>query len=195
MEETERTILFTNTYTTDEKTDRQMFRRIRRIPRLLVFALSTAFLAYGIYWFIVLIKESKRTGEPFFGSSSSWIFLLGIVLYILIVVRELLAPGTFSKRQAKRLKESYGTEHITVKAAFSDDAVDFHNEASHGDMHLPYESLNLLTETEDLFLIRTAQRQIIALSKLGFDGVDIPGFRTFMEEKCPKAKRKWRKAD
>ena len=61
-------------------------------------------------------------------------------------------------------------------------------------MRVPYASLNLLTETEDLFLIRTAQRQIIALSKAGLDGTDVPGFRAFMDEKCPNAKRKWRKA-
>ena len=195
MEETERTILFTNTYTTDEKTDRQMFRRIRRIPRLLVFALSTAFSAYLVYLFVTLLQWSKETGEPLFSNSSVWILVLGALLLVLIIVRELLAPDTFSKRQAKRLKESYGTEHITVKATFSDDAIDFHNEASNGDMHLPYASLNLLTETEDLFLIRTTQRQIIALSKLGFDGTDVIGFRAFMDEKCPNAKRKWRKAE
>ena len=195
MEETECKVLFTNTYTTDEKTDRQMFRRIRRIPRLLVFALSAAFSAYLVYLFVTLLQWSKETGEPLFSNSSVWILVLGVLLLVLIIVRELLAPDTFSKRQAKRLKESYGTEHITIDAAFSSDAIDFHNHASDGDLHLPYASLNLLTETEDLFLIRTTQRQIIAFSKHGFDGTDIPGFRAFMDEKCPNAKRKWRKAD
>ena len=194
MEENERTVLFTDTYTTDEKTDRQMFRRIRRLPRLLVFALSTAFLAYLVYLFVTMLQWSKETGEPLSSNSSVWILVLGVLLYALIVVRELLAPDTFSKRQARQLKESYGTEHITIEASFSDDAVDFHNQASDADMRVPYASLNLLTETEDLFLIRTAQRQVIALSKAGLDGTDVPGFRAFMDEKCPNAKRKWRKA-
>ena len=44
MEEAERTIHFTNSYVTDAKTDRQMFRRIRRVPRLIVFLISGAVL-------------------------------------------------------------------------------------------------------------------------------------------------------
>ena len=195
MEETERTVLFTDTYTTDEKTDRQMFRRIRRMPRLFVFAISAAFLAYLVYLFVTMLQWSKDTGEPLSANSSVWLLVLGVLLLILIVVRELLAPDTFSKRQARQLKESYGTEHITIDADFTDDAIDFHNQAAKADMHVPYDSLNLLTETDDLFLIRTEQRQIIAISKTGLDGTDVPGFRTFMDEKCPNAKRKWRKAE
>ena len=195
MEETERTIHFTNTYVTDAKTDRQMFRRIRRVPRLIVFLISGAVSGYLVYWLIRLIRESAAQGKPLFSDSSPWIFILGIMLIALMVVRELLAPGTFANRQAKRLKESYGSEHITIDAAFSDDTIDFQNHASNAGMHLPYASLNLLTETKDLFLIRTQQRQIIALAKNGFSGTDAAGFRAFMDEKCPNAKRKWRKAE
>jgi hypothetical protein len=195
MEEAERTVHFTNTYVTDAKTDRQMFRRIRRVPRLIVFLISGAVLGYLVYWLIRLIRESAAQGKPLFSDSSPWIFILGIVLIALMVVRELLAPGTFANRQAKRLQESYGSEHITIDAAFSDDAIDFQNHASNAEMHLPYTSLKLLSETKDLFLIRTQQKQLIALAKNGFSGTDAAGFRTFMDEKCPTAKRKWRKAE
>ncbi len=193
MEEAERTVLFTNTYTTSEQTDKQMFSRIRRLPRLIVLLLSNGFLAYLIYWLIGWIRESSATGQPFFSNSSSWVFLLGIALYVLLLVREILAPGTLAKRQAQRLKESYGTTEITVDAEFSDDGIRFHNRMSNGELKLGYINLNLLTETKDLFLVRTSERQIIALSKTGFSGTDEKGFRTFMQTKCPQAKCTWKK--
>ena len=192
MEETERNVLFTNTYITSEKTDRQMFRRIRRIPRLIVFLFSSAFFGYLIYLFIRMLRQSAQTGEPITQDSSFLLFVMGLALYVLLIVREILAPGTFSKRQEKRLKELYDTDHITIESDFTDDAIDFHNQASHTNLHLPYSALNLLTETKDLFLIRTKERQVIALAKNGFIGTDAAGFRSFMQGKCPDAKHKWK---
>ena len=56
---------------------------------------------------------------------------------------------------------------------------------------MSYSAFSLLTETKDFFVIRTKQRQLIVLDKYGFDGTDIAGFRAFMSEKCPHAKKKW----
>jgi hypothetical protein len=70
-----------------------------------------------------------------------------------------------------------------------------HNRTSKGELRFLYPSFKKVTETENLFLLWTGQRQIVVLGKLGFDGTDIRGFRAFMDEKCPNAKRKWRKAE
>ena len=45
-----------------------------------------------------------------------------------------------------------------------------------------------------LMYIKT-QKQVVPLARYGFSGVTIEGFRAFMDEKCPNAKRKWKKAE
>lgn len=192
METNGMNVRFTNTYTTREETDRQLYRRIRRLPRILALIVGTVFFAYIVFMLVRLIRAARLTGEPLFADSNAMPFLLGFAMYVLLIVYVILTPGLFAKRQARRLSEAYHTEHITVRAAFTDEAIEFHNETSNADMHLPYDALNLLTESKDLYLIRTKHRQIIALSKNGFAGTDERGFQTFMTEKCPTAKRRWK---
>ena len=195
MEETERKPIFSNTYVPEEETDRQLFRSIRFVRRLFLFLVGAGFLCYFVYWLIRLIQWTSYGRVPIYTQSLFWICIAGFTLYVFLIVREIFAPRTFAKRQRKRLTETYGTDRITIDAAFFDDSVAFHNRASNAEMHLQYSSLKLLTETKDLFILRTQQKQIIALSKLGFDGTDIVGFRAFIDEKCPNAKRKWKKAE
>ena len=195
MEENERKPIFTNTYVPNEETDRQMFRSVRFVRRLFLLLLGVAVLCYLVYWMIRLIQWAAYYREPIYTQSLFWICIVGFALYGFLIVREILAPRIFAKKQAKRMKETYGTDTITVEAAFFDDSMAFHNRASNAEMRLQYGALKLLTETKDLFLLRTQQKQLIVLSKLGFDGMDITGFRAFMDEKCPNAKRKWKKAD
>ena len=195
MEETERKPIFTNTYVPNEERDRQMYRSIRFVRRLLVFLLSFGFLCYTAYKMSQLIQWTAYYREPIYKQTLFWFCIVGFVLYGFLIVLEIFAPRLFAKKETKRLKETYGTTDITVEFTFFDAALEMHNLASGAKWRLPYTSLKLLTETQDLFLLRTQQKQLIVLSKLGFDGTDIVGFRAFMDEKCPNAKRKWKKAE
>lgn len=195
METGERTPIFTNTYTTSEETDKQTYRSIRFVWRVAVFLLGAGFLGYFVYWFIRMLQWSALSGRPIYTESLFWICLSGFSIYGFLIVREILAPQLFARRQTKRKIELYGATEITIDAAFYADGAAFHNRASDARLELGYSAVHRLTETKDLFLIRTQQKQLIALSKDGFDGTDIPGFRTFMDQKCPNAKRRWKKAD
>lgn len=195
MEENERKPIFTNTYIPNEETDRQMYRSIRFVPRLFLLLIGAGFLCYLAYQMVQLIQWAVYYREPIYTQTSFWFLIVGFALYGFLIIREILAPHIYARKETKRIKETYGTTEITIRLAFFDDALALHNLASDAKWRFPYNSLKELTETNDLFLIRTGQRQVIVLSKLGFDGTDIVGFRAFMDEKCPNTKRKWRKAD
>ncbi len=195
MEETERKPIFTNVYVPNEQTDRQIYRHVRFVRRLLIFLLGTGFLAMVVYYLVWVIRWAADYRVPVYTQTLFWLSIVAVALYVWLIVREIFAPRTFAKRETRRIQETYGTDRIEIRAAFFDDEVAFHNLASNAEMHLPYTSLKLLTETKDLFLIRTQQKQLIALAKYGFSGVTVEGFRAFMDEKCPNAKRKWRKAE
>lgn len=195
MEETERKPIFTNVYVPNEQTDRQIYRHVRFVRRLLIFLLGTGFLAMVVYYLVLVIRWAADYRVPVYTQTLFWLSIVAVALYVWLIVREIFAPRTFAKRETRRIQETYGTDRIEIRAAFFDDEVAFHNLASNAEMRLPYTSLKLLTETKDLFLIRTQQKQLIALAKYGFSDVTIEAFRAFMDEKCPNAKRKWRKAE
>ncbi len=195
MEETERKAIFTNVYVPNEQTDRQIYRHVRFVRRLLIFLLVTGFLAMVVYYLVWVIRWAADYRVPVYTQTLFWLSIVAVALYVWLIVREIFAPRTFAKRETRRIQETYGTDRIEIRAAFFDDEVAFHNLASNAEMRLPYTSLKLLTETKDLFLIRTQQKQVVPLAKYGFSDVTIEGFRAFMDEKCPKAKRKWRKAE
>ncbi len=193
MEENERKPVFTNVYTTGAETDKQLYRSISLLRRAVIFVICLGFIGLFTYLLIDMIRVSKLTGEPVTGGMWFWLCIVGLALYLVIFVRELFGTRLFVKRQAKRLKETYGKDSITVDAAFYDDEIAFHNLASDANLRLPYTALKTLSETKDLFLMRTQQRQVIALGKHTFTGTDAAGFRAFMDGKCPNARRKWSK--
>ena len=195
MEETERKPIFTNIYVPDEQTGRQIYRSVRFVRRLLIFLLGTAFLAMVLYYLVWVIRWASDYDQPVYTQRLFWLCIAVVALYVLLIVREIFAPRTFAKRETRRLKEAYGTDRVEIRAAFFDDGVAFHNLASNAELQTAYDVFGTITETKDLFLVRTKQKQLIAFHKLGFDGTDIPGFRAFMDEKCPHAKRKWKKEE
>ncbi len=195
MEEQERSVLFTNVYVPCEKTDRQTYLRMSRVPRLIFFLVGTALLAYLVYIIVDLFRWSQFSGTSFFSETSAWICIAAIALYIALIVREILRPSLYAKREQKRLIEKYGTDRIEIRSSFLEDAIEVHNLASDAKLRLSYENFRFLTETKDLFLLRTEQKQIIGLNKSGFSGVDLVGFRTFMDQKCSGARRAWKKGN
>jgi len=195
MEENERKPIFTNIFSPNEETARQLFLKLTFVRRLVIFSIGAVMLGMIVYWFVYLLRWAEEANVPAYSQRLFWISIAAFAVWAYLIVREILAPRTFAKRETRRIRETYRRDRIEVHAAFYDDTVEFHNMASNAVTQFDYPAFGLLTETKDLFVIRTRQKQLIALSKLGFDGTDIAGFRAFMEEKCPDAKRKWRKAE
>ena len=195
MEETERKPIFTNTLQTSRELYLELFRAMRKTVIVVICVMGACFLAFLCYQMTQVLRSAAYYGESFASVGTFGLLLGCAVLWVILIVRVLLAPKRAVKRQMRMNQESYGTEQMEVEMAFFDDAMELHNRTSKNETRFVYTAFKRAAETENLFLIRTAQRQVIALSKLGFDGMDIPGFRAFMDEKCPNAKRKWRKAE
>jgi hypothetical protein len=193
MEENERKAIFTNTLVSNEETDRQSLRSTRVVRRLLLILFGAGLLCNFVYWIIQLIRWAAYYQEPIYTQETFWICIVGFAMSGYVVVHEIFAPRIFARKEKKRVMEAYGTTEITIKTAFFDDALERRILASGAKWRLPYTTLKRITETKDLFLLRTQQKLLIELSKLGFDGTDAAGFRRFMDEKCPNAKRRWKK--
>lgn len=193
MEEAERKPIFSNQYVTDEKKNRQLFPSLAGIRRVLFLVFGSLFTVYLIYQLIDRILWAKQTGEPVFSQVFVWFIVVGILLYITMILLLIVAPRRYAKRQTKQIREAYGTDQMELQTLFYDDELVLHNLTSKGSLRFQYTAFTMITETKDLFLLRTAQKQVVVLEKLGFTGADPEEFRAFMDEKCPGAKRKWTK--
>ena len=193
MEENERTPLFTNTYGPSETFFRQSYLQVRRFWRLAIYIIAGGFLAYACYQMLQWFAWSAYTGESIFRETSFWMILAEIALMTFLIVWESTAPKRYADRQMRRVKETYGANDPRVHIAFYDDEVAFHNDVTNSSHSMRYASFAKCAETKDLILIITREKQLIGFPKNAFTGVDVPGFRAFMDEKCPNAKRRWRK--
>jgi len=192
MEENERKPIFTNIFVPGAKYDKQVYWRLQWIRHLLILLFSLGSLGYIIYNFIRLVQWSKYTGQPIYGETLFWICLACFALYTYLIVRVFIGASVFSKREQKRRREMYGTEQFEIEASFFDDKIDFQNLVSRALTHPSYSVFRSLFETKDLFLLVTREKQVYMLAKDGFEGTDAAGFRRFMDEKCPNAKRRWK---
>ncbi len=192
MEELERKPIFGNTYEPSVETYRQMYRRIRKGLTWLTTILFGAAAIYAIY---TVIRLAVIYGGSIFTSVHPWLMIVMAAYLIFAIVFIACAPRRLAKKALKRLQEMSGGKTPSVRAEFFDDTVEFHNDANKGETVLQYSVFKKIGETEDLFLLWTQQKQVIPIAKLGFENMDIQGFRVFMDEKCPNAKRKWRKGE
>ena len=195
MEENERKPIFTNTLHTSREIYLELFRAMRKTVNIVICVIGACFFVYLCYQLVRLIRSFTYYGESFASEPAFWMLTGCIALWVILIVRVLLTPKRAVKRQMRMNQESYGTEQVEIEMEFFDDVVELHNRTSKGELRFLYPAFKKVTETENLFLLWTGQRQIVVLGKLGFDGTDIIGFRAFMDEKCPNAKRKWKKAD
>jgi len=193
-EETERKPIFGNTFIWDEQSSLQLYRGISGVRRTLLLVLCAVFIAVMLFRFVNLILRSAQTGESILCEPFFWLGTAAVALYCALIVLVLSLPKRNVKRDMKRIRESYGTDRMEIHTLFFDDELVLHNLASKGEQRFAYSAFTKMTETQDLFLLWTQQKQVVTVQKSGLDGTDAAGFRTFMDEKCPNAKRKWRKA-
>lgn len=194
MEENERKPIFTNTYGPNEETFKAIYRYARKPVRVVYFVLLVCITARVAATVVSWILRTIRFGKPF-PTETALLLLAGFALVVFAVVWEVTGAKRYAGRQMRRIEETYGTRDPRVHASFYDNEVEFHNDATNSTNNLTYDKFAKCAETKDLFLIITREKQFLTYPKDCFEGVDVPGFRAFMDEKCPNAKRKWKKAD
>lgn len=190
MEE-ERKPIFTNLYMASEESYRQLYRRIRRVLTWVVTVLAIGAVGYMVYAMVHFSKVYAAYGESFFATIRAW-FLLVLTVYLCINIGLLItSPRRLAKKALKRVRELNNDQIPEETAEFYEDTVTFRNSVTHGESTLSFASFAKIHETKDLFLIWTKQKMVIPLAKDGFTGIDVVGFRAFMDEHCPQAKRRW----
>ena len=192
METEERTALFTNTYAPSEEALIEAYRNARRLWRIVFFLAAAGFFVYIGYNLVQWILWSVRSGESPLSEIAFWLLVAELALLITLVVRSVSAPKQYAQKQLRRIAESYGDGDPTVQASFYDDAVAFHNDAIGSTMQLNYDTFQKCREVENFFLLTTHEKQILELPKASFQGIDVPGVRQFLQEKCTNAKCRWR---
>ena len=192
METNEREPLFTNTYGPSEEGLTEAYRSARLIWRIVLFTLAAGFLGYIGYNLVQWILWSARSGESVLRETAFWLLIAELALLITLVVREATAAKQYAKKQLRRIAETYNGGDPTVQASFYDDAVTFHNDATGSTMQLRYDTFRKCREVQNFFLITTREKQMFELPKASFAGIDVPGVRQFLQERCTDAKCSWR---
>ena len=187
----ERTTIFSNTFTASEEAYRQLYWRIRRLVTWLVTIFALGASVYIICAIIRFASVYAANGMSFFRTLQAWFLILLVVYLCFNIWLMLSAPRRLAKKALKRVQELNNDQIPEETAAFTADLVVFHNSATNGEATVRYPSFTKVQETKDLFLLWTAQKQVLPLAKSGFTGIDAAGFRAFMDEKCPNAKRFW----
>ena len=71
---------------------------------------------------------------------------------------------------------------------FYDDGIRLKIGERQSDIRLSYPIIVRCMETRDLILLETKEKQVVQVHKAALEGLDVPGFKALIREKCPKAK-------
>lgn len=192
METEERNVFATSTYTPTYETERQRFRAMRSYRRIVLLCLLYgALFAYLLVRIGIQLVKIFAFHVPVYAAISMWVSAVLLILFVYLFVSVLTAPRRNAKRRIRQLLETHPSVPSET-AVFFDDEIVLKNEGEQNGLHLRYSVFRRISETNDLFLLWTKEKQVFPIAKRGLCGVDPAGFRAWMDAKCLKAKRRWR---
>ena len=183
----ERTVLASAAYTPTAASERQIYRAMR--PRWRIVLLC---ILFGALFVFLLVRVGIQVAKIFVLDLTVYTVIslamsaLQVLLFVFLFVWMLIAPRRAARQHIKQLKEMY-PEPPTMRCAFESDGIALQSGAWNG-VRFAYASIAKCLETEDLFVLQSKQKQVFSIEKQTLTGVDVPGFRALIREKCPKAK-------
>lgn len=144
--------------------------------KVYVIALALVFLAGYYIWDIVFVKDSLVGG----------MMMLGILLAGLYFIMPYGAARRGFKAMRKRTKALHGIEDPEVVFEFGDRIVCRVNENV---SYYDYAQIVKYEERPHVVALMFTKNTGIMLNPQGFTVGTLEGFRRFVEEKCPQAKR------
>ena len=196
MEPNEQTVLAVDRYTPRFENQLQMYRTSQSRWTLILMIVFTAILLHLsplLLW--MRIRDVMETGESFFADPYPAIIAVLTLLYIALLIWRLLLPRRFAKKRMRALHELYGDSIPDVTITFFEDSLLAQSGEKDEGFRLNYAVFTRITETRDLFVLKTKEKHLILVEKQGLSGVDVPGFRAMIGEKCSAAGKKWRPAN
>lgn len=192
METEERAALAQSTYTPTYEAERQRFRAMRSYRRIVLLCiLYGALFSYLLVRIGIQLVKILAFHVPVYAAISMWVSATLLILFVYLFVTVLTAPRRNAKRRMRQLLEAYPSIP-SVTQTFRADEVTIRSEDEINGARFAYSAIRRISETDDLFLFWTKEKQVFPVAKQGLSGVDVPGFRALMDAKCPKAKRRWR---
>ncbi|MBR3130718.1 MAG: YcxB family protein [Clostridia bacterium] len=195
METNEQTVLALDRYTPRFENQLQMYRASQNRGVLVLMIVFTAILLHLsplLLW--MRMRDIMETGESFFAGPYPAIIAVLTLLYIALLILRLLLPRRFAKKRMRALHELYGDNLLEVTITFFEDSLLAQSGEKDEGFRLHYAVFTHVTETRDLFVLKTREKHLILVEKQGLSGVDVPGFRALIGEKCPAAGQKRRPA-
>ena len=194
METEERIILAKGTLTPRIDTERQAYRAARRAFPLVLLCVGCGIIAFSqIFRIGFSVARILIFDQPIYSAVSLWFAVVCLLFAGFLLLWGLFAPTRSAKRRLRRLKEAYASVP-TVTCIFDADGIAVQYNGIETGMRCPYAAIRRCTETQDLFLLITKEKQFLSVEKSRLEYVDEAGLRALLAEKCPKAKRNWREA-
>ncbi len=166
------------------ETELQLYRAARSKLRLvLLIVLGAACIAYLLS---MLIRQALMV-LVFKNPIGFWVLVACLAAFIALYIWAFFSPSRNAKRRLRRGFELYG-DLPTVVTEFYDDGIRLKIGERQSDIRLSYPIIVRCMETRDLILLETKEKQIVQVHKAALEGLDVPGFKALIREKCPKAK-------
>lgn len=193
MEENERVILAKSAYTPSFETMLQAYRATRRPWVLVLVCVGCAMIITGQMVRIGIgVVQILIFDRPIYSAVSMWIAVLCVLFGVFLLLWTLFAPRRNAKRRMKQIGEMFATLPTGI-AVFDADGIEMIETRAQQGVRFSYGVLKACTETEDLFVFLTKERQFFSVEKQRLELVDEAGLRRLIAEKCPKAKCRFRR--
>ncbi len=171
--------LFVNETMPDGKLYEQFYRRLmfKRNREALILALILFILL------LVLVLPRALAGRPPLDTGNLLPFLIILFSGMLLLFAFSGLPAILSRKIMKKQREVSGGLPVLLETEFFTDHAVFRSSISNKTTDFPYSDFLRMTETEDLFLVQTKNKQTLLFSKSGFSQGDPDSFRDFLSEK------------
>ena len=192
METETRTVCARGMLTPTPETELQAYRATRRILWLILLCVGCGMIIVSQLFRIGLsLVRILIFDQPVYSVFSLWIGAASIVLAVFLLIFGLFSPRRSARRRIRRLKETYA-EIPTLICDFEEDGIALRTDKAEAGVRFAYSAIRRCTETKDLFVLLTKEKQFFSVEKQRLEHIDEAGFRAFICAKCPKAKVNWR---
>ena len=192
METDLKPVLAQSVYIPSFRTELQAFRARRSHRRIVLLS-----ILYGALFAYLLVRIGIQAVKIFAFDMPHAVVSMAIsgvllLLFVFLFITVLTAPRRNAKRRMRQLLETHPAVPSITQTFYADEVVMKTADERNG-AHLAYSVFRKVTETNDLFLLWTKEKQVFPVAKQGLTVTDVPGFRALIREKCPKAKCRLRK--
>ena len=194
MEAKEDIVLAVGKLTPSVETERQAYRAARRVFPLILLCIGCGTILFSQLFRIGLsVARILIFKQPVYSAVSLWIAVACILFAVFLLLWGLFAPRRSARRRIRKLKETFASVP-TLTCDFCEDRIALRADEAETGIRYPYTAIRRCTETRDLFVLVTKEKQFLSVEKHRLALIDDAGFRTLIREKCPKAKVNWREA-